>query len=429
MRNYELRIETSEMKKALDMLSTVINSKNPLPILGDALCRYDRERRVFTMTAGNGDMWLQTDCTRKTQDGQVEPWMFEDTGNRGDGKREPLEAFCIRISDFREAFANLPSMPAHCYLQTGDEGGQLRVTYNKGEFTLPVEPAGEYPQVPRVVEQGEPGNAQPIVKFTIATQQLLPLIAAARNCTADDELRPVMNAVALDCYHDRLIIAASNGHCLYKRILDTLGAGWLRYGEFPTLDPQTQQSGHAIILLPKQTASPLMKALAQTETITLTADSQRISIEGDGRRLTTASIEGRYPNYDSVIPKDSPHHVTLDRSEIMATLRRISYFSSEASNMGVMRYDGNDHFDLEASDLDFGRKAAEKVAIVNGESIHLPDGFAIGYKISTMLSVLALAQSDNIILDLADPSRAIVIREDEPNSRLTLLCMPMLVNE
>ena len=429
MRNYELRIETSEMKKALDMLSTVINSKNPLPILGDALCRYDRERRVFTMTAGNGDMWLQTDCTRKTQDDRAEPWMFEDTGNRGDGKREPLEAFCIRISDFREAFANLPSMPAHCYLQTGDEGGQLRVTYNKGEFTLPVEPAHEYPQVPHVVEQGEQGNAQPIVKFTIATQQLLPLIAAARNCTADDELRPVMNAVALDCYHDRLIIAASTGHSLYKRILDTLGAGWLRYGEFPTLDPQTQQSGHALILLPKQTASPLMKALAQTETVTLTADSQRISIEGDGRRLTTASIEGRYPNYDSVIPKDSPHHVTLDRSEIMATLRRISYFSSEASNMGVMRYDGNDHFDLEASDLDFGRKAAEKVAIVNGESIHLPSGFAIGYKISTMLSVLALAQSDNIILDLADPSRAIVIREDEPNSRLTLLCMPMLVNE
>jgi len=429
MRNYELRIETSEMKKALDMLSTVVNSKNPLPILGDALCRYDRERRVFTMTAGNGDMWLQTDCTRKTQDGQAEPWMFEDTGNRGDGKREPLEAFCIRISDFREAFANLPSMPAHCYLQTGDEGGQLRVTYNKGEFTLPVEPAAEYPQVPRVVEQGEPGNAQPIVKFTIATQQLLPLIAAARNCTADDELRPVMNAVCLDCYHDRLIIAASNGHCLYKRILDTLGAGWLRYGEFPTLDPSTGQSGHAIILLPKQTVSPLMKALAQTETITLTADSQRISIEGDGRRLTTASIEGRYPNYDSVIPKDSPHHVTLDRSEIMATLRRISYFSCEASNMGVMRYDGNDHFDLEASNLDFGRKAAEKVAIVNGESLTLPDGFAIGYKISTMLSVLGLAQADNIIFDLADPSRAIVIREDEPNSRLTLLCMPMLVNE
>ena len=131
MRNYELRIETSEMKKALDMLSTVINSKNPLPILGDALCRYDRERRVFTMTAGNGDMWLQTDYTRKTPDNRAEPWMFEDTGNRGDGKREPLEAFCIRISDFREAFANLPSMPAHCYLQTGDEGGQLRVTYNK----------------------------------------------------------------------------------------------------------------------------------------------------------------------------------------------------------------------------------------------------------------------------------------------------------
>ena len=429
MRNYELRIETSEMKKALDTLSTVVNSKNALPILGDALVKYDRERRVFTMTAGNGDMWLQTDCTRCTQDDRAEPWMFEDTGNRGDGKREPLEAFCIRISDFREAFGNLPSLPAQCFLQIGDEGGTLRVTYNKGEFSLPVESAIEYPAVPRVVEQGEQGNAQPVVKFTIATQQLLPLISAARTCTADDELRPVMNAVCLDCFHDRMVIASTNGHCLYRRSLD-LGAGWLRYGEFPTLDPSTGQSGHAIVLLPKQTVSPLMKALAQAETVTLTADSQRISIEGDGRRLTTACIEGRYPNYDSVIPQNSPHHVILDRAELMATLRRISYFSSEASNMGTMRYlGGGSHFEMEASDLDFGRKAAEKVAIVNGESLTLPDGFAIGYKISTMLSVLGLAAADNIVFDLADPSRAIVIREDDANSSLTLLCMPMLVNQ
>ena len=112
MANYELRIETSEMKKALDVLSTVVNKKNALPILADACIRYDRQRKLFTIEASNTEQHLLIECwtpDEKAQKGE-RPWLFLD----GDSKEQPLEAFCINVGDFREAFSisrsTLPTM-------------------------------------------------------------------------------------------------------------------------------------------------------------------------------------------------------------------------------------------------------------------------------------------------------------------------------
>lgn len=427
MYNYELRIETSEFKKALDVLSTVINKKNALPILGCACVRYDRERKLFTMTAGNSEQWMQIECWRaddQADDGHRR-WMFNDSHGRADDKREPLQAFCVNVEDFREAFATLPSMPAMCFLSLDVQqgGGSIRVTYGKGEFTLPVQLATEYPQVPTVIERdGEEKRegVQPLVKFSIETQRMLPLIAAARVCSANDELRPVMNTVVIDAFFDKAVIVASDGHSLYKHNLDT-GMGWLRYGEFAVTES-------AKILIPTQAISPLVKAFAATETLTLTADTQRICIESpEGIKLTTLTIEGRYPNYESVIPKDNPHRLLLDRAELAATLRRVSIFSAEASNLAILKRN-EEHVGITANDDSFGRNAAEQVSIINTDDCQLPDGFQIGFKISTMLQLLGCISTDNVAIELSDPSRAVLLKEDDRVSGLTLLQMPMVVN-
>ena len=161
----------------------------------------------------------------------------------------------------------------------------------------------------------------------------------------------------------------------------------------------------------------------------MTADSHSIAVEsGDGTvRLVTVSIDGNYPNYESVIPKDNPHHLVIDRQELQATLRRISLFSAEGSNLAILRRD-DEHVILNANDAEFGRNADEQVSIINSESTTLPDGFKIGFKISTMQQLLGCIAGDNVTLEIGDPSRAMLLKEDGQVSQLTLLIMPMLVN-
>ena len=433
MANYELRIETSEMKKALDVLSSVVNKKNSLPIMACACIRYDRSRKLFTMTAGNTEQWLTLECWKKDEkaDRGYREWMFLDK----DSKEQPLDGFCIMVDAFREVFASLPALPAQCYLKIDEQGGSMRVNYSKGECTMPVNDCGggvaDYPEVPAVVEKNEKGvygAVTPVVKFSIETKELLPIISAARVCSANDELRPVMNTVCVDCFHDHAVVVASDGHSLFKKSIDT-GMGWLRYGEFPVTDPETGRQGSAKVLIPKQALTPLAKALDQSESITLTADTQRISVQSSdgGIRLTTVCIDGNYPNYESVIPKDNRHQLLIDRQELSATLRRISLFSAEGSNLAILRRD-DEHVILNASDEGYGRNADEHVAIINSESTSLPEGFQIGFKIATMQLLLGCIQGDNVMLELGEPNRAMLVKEDAKVSSVTLLIMPMLVN-
>ena len=422
MANYELRIDTQELKKALDVLSTVVNKKNALPILADACVRFDRQRKLFSIEATNTEQHLRLECwtpDEKAPQGE-RPWMFLD----GDSKEQPLDAFCINVQSFREAFATLPATPATCYLKMQDGGGSIRVCYGKGECTLPVELATEFPTMPQVVtkdgEQRE--GVSPVVRFSMETARLLPTIAAARCCAANDELRPVMNTVVIDAFHDRMVIVASDGHSLYRQNVDT-GMGWLKYGEFGATDS-------AKLLIPTQALTPLMKALGQAESFTVTADTQRISFETtDGIvRLTTVCIEGRYPNYESVIPNDLPHRVTVDRQELQATLNRITIFSEAASNLAIMQREDDDHLVLTAADDTFGRKATEQVAIINPDTT-LPERTPIGFKIATMTKLLQCITTDNVVLEAGTPDRAMLLREDTTVSGLTLLLMPMLVNQ
>ena len=423
-KTYELRIETSEFKKALDVLSTVINKKNALPILADALLKYDRERKAFAMTAYNGEQWLTLPCyaVNPTEDedepDEILPWLFLDKDDRS----APFDAVCLNVAYFREAFGTLPTLPVTCYLSLADEGGSMRVCYGKGEFTLPVESALEYPTMISVVEKGgeQREGVSPLVKFAIETDRLLPAIVAARVCSGNSELRPVMNTVCVDCFHDHAVVVATDGHSLYRQMIDT-GMGWLRYGEFGATES-------AKLLVPTSSMAALTKAFLQSESITVTADSQRICFDnGRGLVLTAQTPDGSYPNYESVIPKETPHRLTLDRQELAATLRRVSLFAEEGSNMCILCREG-DGLVVTAADTAMGRNANEQVGIINTDT-SLPQGFRIGFRIAVLQQLLGCIASENVTLDLLESNRPMLMKEDKQASSLTLLLMPMLINE
>ena len=136
-------------------------------------------------------------------------------------------------------------------------------------------------------------------------------------------------------------------------------------------------------------------------------------------------IEGRYPNYNSVIPQNNPHKAIIDRMTFISALRRVSVFSSQASSLIKLNLTENS-MKISAQDIDFSTSAEETIACsYEGKPM------SIGFKSSFLIDILNNIASQNVIIELADPSRAgvIVPEEQEENEDLLMLLMPMMLND
>lgn len=408
----KVTIDASQWRKALAMLSPVVNAKMTLPILADVILKYEQERDVFTMTASDSETWITLDCVDK--DGQ--PWMrmIEDD------LKDKFTEVAIPFADLKEAVSLLPSAQL---LQVWFTDNVMKVNYGIGEFEMGTEPSETFHWPLPVAEKGKEG-AQ--CRFRMDADKLLPLMAAAIESSANDELRMVMNGVCLDVYNDKVVVAATNGLELFKDVIETgIGGGWLEYATFPAFDKETQQPGSAKLLITKKARKALAGAVTDGE-ITVTADTQRIEFCTEGVRIVARLIEGNFPNYESVIPKDSQYRVTMDRNSLRLALRRVQLSANESSNMVELRRDGN-AFIVKAANMDNGRSGQERVDIHDTDAF-LPEGFSIGLKISTAVSILDRIQTESVVLILSDPSRPVLYRPDDAHSSRLILQMPMVLN-
>jgi DNA polymerase-3 subunit beta len=136
-------------------------------------------------------------------------------------------------------------------------------------------------------------------------------------------------------------------------------------------------------------------------------------------------IEGRYPNYNSVIPQNNPYKAIIDRVSLMNTLRRVSVFSNQGSNLIKLEYSENE-IHISAQDIDFSISAEERIPCqYQGETMK------IGFKSSFLIDILANLSSTDVVMELADPSRAGLILPFETDSEedTLMLIMPMMLND
>lgn len=399
----KITFPSKDFSRALSVVGKQIARKSALPILSDVLLRYHRDKKMFQLMASDTEAWLTIDA----------PFMQlteEDS-------KHPFGAVVLPYITLKEAVATLPLMP--CTAIIDDQS--ITVEHADGRFSLPVQDAGEFPMPPAVVTKETPmlRQCEPVCQFTVETSWLLKTMADARTCVASDEFRPVMNTECLDVYADKLVVVSSDGHSLYKNQHDTgAGSDFLAYREFAA-------DGKAALLVPSQTLDTIVTAFAAAERVTVTADALRLQFQAEGVDLVCRCIEGRYPNYNRVIPRDSPFAVTVSRDALRSSLRRLSIFASETANMVVM-HRWQDKLVLEADDADFSINGSEQVTIQGYTA--LPEDKKFGFKISTLLSLLNIISTENVVLHLADPSRAGLLKEEDVNSQLTLIVMPMLVN-
>ena len=182
----------------------------------------------------------------------------------------------------------------------------------------------------------------------------------------------------------------------------------------------------AAFILPKKPATLLKNLLPKEQgAVTIEFDERNAVFMLESYRMVCRLIEGRYPNYNSVIPQNNPHKVTVDRQQLIGALRRVSIFSSQASSLIKLRMQEN-QIVISAQDIDFSTSAEEKI-VCSFDGTEL----SIGFKATYLIEILSNINSEEVILELADPSRAglIVPSENEENEDLLMLLMPMMLND
>lgn len=370
-------VSSTALSSKLIALSRVINSKNSLPILADFIFEIDNNTLCLTASDSENMMKTTVELTESDSNG----------------------SFAIGNHDLLEAVKGFSEQPIT--FDVNYEENIVRISYQNGLFSLPIEGADEFPKAQEISE-----GANTIV---IANNVLADNINRSLFATAQDELRPVMNGIYFDLTPDSLAIVASDGHKLVRNKVFTI-----------------KTDTPSAFILPKKPATLLKNLLGKDGgDVTIRFDERNAEINyGDGV-IICRLIEGRYPNYNSVIPQSNPNQITVDRVALLSALRRVQPFANGSSNL-IRFHIENGILQLDAEDYDFSKTATEKMSCeYSGQPM------SIGFKGSSFIEILSNFDCEEIIIQLADPSRAgLVLPSVQPeNQNILMLMMPMLINE
>jgi DNA polymerase-3 subunit beta len=370
-------ISSNTLSNRLLTLSKVINSKNSLPILDDFLFEVTNGQLVITASDSENVMTSLLPLDE----------------SEGEG------SFAVSNHTIIDAVKELPEQPLN--IDVNFDEMKMYITYQNGSYNFPVQNADEYPKAQPVSDSA--------TTITINASILVDNINRSLFATAQDELRPVMNGIYFDLTADSLAIVSSDGHKLVRN-----------------KNYSVKSDAAASFILPKKPAQ-LLKAVLSKDggDVVLKFDDRSAEISFTDGKLVCRLIEGRYPNYNSVIPQNNPNLVTIDRKSLLGALRRVLPFASDSSQLIRFHLD-NGHMELNAEDIDFATSAKESITCEYGGQ-----PMSIGFKGSSMVEILNNLEGDEIQIQLADPSRAgVIIPIEQPeNEDVLMLIMPMLLND
>jgi DNA polymerase-3 subunit beta len=370
-------VSSTALLSRLQSISKVIASKNALPILDSFL--FDLEGSKLTITASDVDTRMVTSV--------------EVTHAEGAGK------FAVTAKILLEPLKELPEQPLNFVIN--DDNLAIDVHFENGQYNFIGQPGDTYPQQKPLNEIN--------TAIHVNAQTLLNGISRSLFATADDELRPVMNGIYFDIQEDSLTFVASDGHKLAR----------LR-------NQSVRSAEKAAFILPKKPANLLKSVLSkETEQVEIRFDENNAYVTSPNVEMVCRLIEGRYPNYNSVIPQENPYKVTIDRVSFLNALKRVSVFSNAASSL-VKLHLLETQMIISAQDIDFSISAEEKINCqYDGSELK------IGFKATFLVEILTNIASEDVVIELADPSRAgvIVPTENEENENALMLLMPMMLNE
>jgi DNA polymerase-3 subunit beta len=371
-------VSSIDLLNHLQSASRVISQKNTLPILDNFLFRLTGN--TLEITASD----LETTLITRME--------LENASDEG------IIAIPARL--LTDSLKEFPDQPLAFNINTDTFG--IVISSENGQFSVVGQNGSDFPILPQIKKEKR-------IAFKADAETLASGINSTLFATADDELRPVMNGIFFELSDKDLTFVASDAHKLvrYKRS-----------------DIKTGQPG-ASFILPKKPASVLKGILAKEQNqLEVEFDDKNAFFTFSDYKLVCRLVEGNYPSYNSVIPVNNENKLVIDRMRFLNTIKRVSVFSNQASNLVRLKLKGN-KLTVSAQDIDFSTSAYEDLACqYNGDDIE------IGFKSTFLVEILNNLPSSDVSIELSDASRAglfLPFQKNNDNEDILMLLMPMMI--
>ncbi len=375
IRHMKFIVSSTYLLKQLQTLGGVINNSNTLPILDNFL--FELDGKSLTVSASD----LETTMTAKLD---VES---DDSGSIALPARLLLDT--------------LKTFPEQPLTFTQEENNTVEISSNHGKYALAYANGEEFP---KAVALEDPS------KITILGHILATAITNTIFATGNDDLRPVMSGVFFQFGTDGLTFVATDAHKLVK------------YGRTDiTADKATE------FIMPKKPLNLLKGILGGSEEeVIVEYNDSNAKFTFDNTELICRLIDGKYPNYEAVIPKENPNRLTITRNQFLNSVRRVSIFSNKTTHQIRLKIAGAE-LNVSAEDMDYSNKAEERLTCD-----YQGDDLQIGFNSRFLSEMLNNMNANDVSLEMSLPNRAGILTPIdglEEGESITMLVMPVMLND
>ena len=369
-------VSSNVLLKALQSISGVLSTNSTLPILDNYL--FELIDGSLTVTASD----IET-----TMSVNIPLVKAEEEGN--------IAVPAKILLDTLKTFGDIP-ISFFINLETK----LIELSTDDGKFKLSGFDGAEFPNAPSIE-----GASMVEIPAEVLEQAISKTIFA----TGSDELRPVMMGVSFELTGEGLILVGTDAHKLVK---------------YTRKDIISKSEDSFII--PKKSLNMLKNTLGRSDDkVNIEYDAKNAIFTFENFKLICRLVDGKYPNYEAVIPKDNPNILSVDRVQLLNKIRRVSFFANQSTNQIRLKISGKELI-LSAEDMDYTNEAYERLTCsYEGEDIE------IGFNAKFLIEMLNNLTNEQITIELSTPGRAgiiVPVNEDDKNEHIIMLVMPIMLN-
>ncbi len=367
-------VSSSSLLKQLAGINGVITTNPVVPILENFL--FEIGDGVLTVTASD----LQTSMITE---------MGVESKESG--------SIAIPAKILMETLKNLPDQPVTFTIDEGTYGVELGS--QNGRYKLAGENATDFPKVPSVTD----GDT-----LDIPSEILQRAIGNTIFVTSNDELRPAMTGTYISIDSTSTTFVGTDGHRLvrYRRV-----------------DIVSEVSNS--LILPKKALNLLKSSIPSENTnVKMEFTPSNAYFSFNNIQMICRLIDERFPDYENVIPVDNPNKLSINRTDFLSSLKRISIYANKTTHQVRLKITGSE-LSISAEDLDFSNEANEKLACeYNGSDME------IGFNAKFLMEMLSNLDCNNVTLDLSEPNKAglLIPGDGDENEDVLMLVMPVMLN-
>lgn len=367
-------VSSTSLLKALQAVGGVLNSSNTLPILDN-----------FLFEIGKNTLSIAASDLESTMSTQIE------VQSKDEGSVAVPAKLLLDI---------LKTFPDHPLTFSINDKLGIEISSDYGKYSLSGYNAEEFPKVP-VLEKPS--------TVSLPTATLQKAIDKTLFAAGNDDLRPVMSGVFCQMDSSNITFVATDAHKLvrYRRT-------------------DLKSDSASAFIIPRKPMNLLKGLLGNIEgDVSMEYNESNAQFKFGNFTLICRLIDGKYPNYEAVIPSDNPNRMTIGKAQFSNSLKRVSIFANKTTHQVRLKISGSQLI-ISAEDLDFANAAKEELTCAyEGEDIE------IGFNSRFLMEMVNNVDSESLVLELSAPNRAGILlpeNNEEDGEDILMLVMPVMLN-